>query len=55
MKNQHQKGKHLNSQKESEDLINLDKELKDLISKNETLNIGIKKIFKEINKKDNNN
>ena len=33
----------------------LDKELKDLISANETLNVGIKKIFKEINKKDNNN
>ncbi len=55
MKNQHKKGKHQNSQKESDDLENLDKELKDLISANETLNVGIKKIFKEINKKDNNN
>ena len=39
---------------ENEELLNLDKELKDLIKKNESLKIGIAKIFEEI-KKDNTN
>ena len=35
---------------ENEELLNLDKELKDLIKKNESLKIGIAKIFEEIKK-----
>jgi len=42
------------SKQESEELNNLDKELKDLIKKNESLKIGMKKIFKEIEKRDKN-
>ena len=41
------------SKEESEELENLDNELKDLIKKNESLKIGMDKIFKEIEKKTN--
>lgn len=43
------------SKTESEELENLDNELKDLIKKNESLKIGMKKIFEEIEKKNNTN
>lgn len=43
------------SKKESEELENLDNELKDLIKKNESLKIGMEKIFNEIEKKNNTN
>lgn len=43
------------SKQESEELNNLDKELKDLIKKNESLKIGMTKIFEEIEKKNNTN
>jgi hypothetical protein len=39
----------------NEELLNLDKELKDLIKKNESLKVGITKIFKEIEKKNSTN
>ena len=42
------------SKAESEELKNLDNELKDLIKKNESLKIGMEKIFNEIEKKNNN-
>ena len=40
---------------ESEALENIDKDLNDLISQNESLKKGISKIFKEIEKENNNN
>lgn len=40
---------------ESEELENLDNELKDLIKKNESLKIGMEKIFNEIEKKNKTN
>tara|TARA_R110002012_G_scaffold322083_1_gene554821 strand:- start:135 stop:314 length:180 start_codon:yes stop_codon:yes gene_type:complete len=43
------------SKAESEELENLDNELKDLIKKNESLKIGMTKIFEEIEKKNNTN
>jgi hypothetical protein len=49
------KGTSKSKQIENEELLNLDKELKDLINKNESLKIGITKIFKEIEKKHNTN
>lgn len=55
MKNQNNKGKPKNSQKESEDLENLDKELKDIISTNEALNVSIKKFINDISKGESNN
>ncbi len=55
MNKSNKKGSSKLSSKEEEDLINLDKELKDLIDTNESLKIGITKIFKEIEKKDNTN
>ena len=45
------KGTSKSSLKEHEELLNLDKELKDLIDTNESLKIGIEKIFNEIEKK----
>ena len=45
------KGTSKSSIKEHEELLNLDKELKDLIDTNESLKIGIEKIFNEIEKK----
>ena len=38
------------SNKESEEIENLDNELKDLIENNESLKLGMTKIFKEIKK-----
>lgn len=55
MKKEPKKDESKRSLKDSEDLKNLDRELKDLINTNETLHVGIKKIFKEITKKENNN
>lgn len=55
MKKQNKEGKLKNSQKESEDLENLDKELKDLISTNEALNVSIKKVINNISKEKSNN
>ena len=43
------------SKQESDELKNLDNELKDLIKKNESLKVGMTKIFKEIEKKDKTN
>ncbi|WP_250433840.1 hypothetical protein [Hanstruepera flava] len=43
------------SKQESEELKNLDNELKDLIKKNESLKVGMTKIFEEIEKKNNTN
>lgn len=40
--------------KENEEILNLDGELKDLINKNESLRIGISKIFEEIKKNNTN-
>ena len=45
------KGTSKSSLKEHEELLNIDKELKDLIDTNESLKIGIEKIFNEIEKK----
>jgi len=45
------KGTSKSSFKVNEELLNLDKELKDLIDTNESLKIGIEKIFNEIEKK----
>lgn len=55
MKNQNKEDKLKNSQKESEDLENLDKELKDIISTNEALNVSIKKFIKDISKEESKN
>ena len=43
------------SKQESEELKNLDNELKDLIKKNESLKVGMTKIFEEIEKKNKTN
>ena len=41
--------------KENEEILNLDEELKDLINRNESLKIGISKIFEEIKRNNTNN
>lgn len=43
------------SSKENDEVSNIDKELEDLINTNESLKIGITKMFKEIEKKNNTN